>query len=442
MMGAVLTLALLAANAFFVGAEFAFVMARRAKMEQLAAQGNRTAKIAAAATKELSLMLAGAQLGITMASIGLGYISKPAVASLIEKALMPFVTLPAGVLQTVSYALALSIVLYFHLVVGEHIPKNIAIARPDAALLWIARPFNLYARLFRPFIKLLNGMANASLRLARVEPKDELFSAGSPGDLSAVLRVLKREGIIEDVRHRLLSGTLTFNGLDAESVMVPRTRVTAVSNQASVAEIEEVVRVTGLTRLPLFDGDLDHVIGFIHAKDLLRAPQHRRDHPPHRGMVREMLVVPASRKLGDLLGDMRTSRRHLAVVMDEHGGTAGIVTLEDVLMEIVGETGNLGAAGQKIRSLGPGRFILPGDLRPGEVEAAIGLSLPEGDYETLGGFIMLHLGRLPSKGDEVTHASAALRVKQMNGRRIDLVEVLLSADPGIDPALEEPTTHG
>lgn len=441
MIGAVLTLTLLAGNAFFVGAEFAFVMARRAKMEQLAAQGNRTAKIAVAATRELSLMLAGAQLGITMTSIGLGYIAEPAIASLIERALIPYVTLPPGVLHTVSFILALSIVLYFHLVVGEHIPKNIAIAKPDASLLWIARPFNLYARLFRPFIKLLNGMANASLRLARVEPKDELFSAASPGDLSAILRVLKKEGVIEDVRHRLLSGTLTFSGLDAESVMVPRTRITAVSNQASVAEVEEVVRKTGLTRLPLFDGDLDHVIGFIHAKDLLRAPRHRRDQPPHRGVVREMLVVPASRKLGDLLGDMKTSRRHLAVVIDEHGGTAGIVTLEDVLMEIVGEPGNLRVGGQKILSLRPGHFILPGDLRPGEVEAAIGLSLPGGDYETLGGFMMLHLGRLPSTGDEVTHASAALRVKQMTGRRIDLVEVLLSADPSLDLALGEPTTH-
>lgn len=441
MIGATLIIALLAANAFFVGAEFAFVMARRAKMEQLAARGNRTAKIASAATKELSLMLAGAQLGITMTSIGLGYFAEPAVASLIERALTPYVTLPANVLHTISFVLALSVVLYFHLVVGEHIPKNIAIAHPDASLLWIARPFNLYARLFRPFIRLLNGMANAGLRLVGVEPKDELFSAASPSDLSAILRMLKKEGVIEDVRHRLLSGTLTFNSLDAESIMVPRTRITAISHQASAAEIEDRLRETGLTRLPLFDGDLDHMVGFVHGKDLLRVPQNRRHLPPHRSLVKELLLVPASRKLGDLLGDMRTSRRHLAVVIDEHGGTAGIVTLEDILVEIVGETGDLKTGAQTVRQMGPGHFVVPGDLRRDEVRAAIGLNLPEGDYETLAGFMMVHLGRLPVTGDEVSLGAATFRIKRIRSRQVDLVEVLLSTEHPTGSDLEEPSKH-
>ena len=425
MIGALLTMALLAANAFFVSAEFAFVMARRAKMEQLAAAGNRKAQIAVVATKELSLMLAGAQLGITMTSIGLGYVAEPAVASLIERALTPFVSLPSGALHTISFVLALGLVLYFHLVVGEHIPKNIAIARPDASLLWIARPFNFYVRLFRPFIRFLNGMANAGLRLMRVQPKDELFSTASPEDVTAILRVLKKEGVIEDFRHRMLSGTLTLNSLDAESVMVPRTRVVAVSAQATVAQIERVVIETGRTRLPVFDGDIDNLIGFVHAKDLLRRTGHGGDRQLPHASIRKMLLVPVSRKLRDLLVDMRSARRHLAAVIDEHGGTAGIVTLEDILKEFVGEITDVDEAGPgRVRRLGQSRFLVPGKLRPDELESELGLVLPEGDFETIGGFLMDQLGRVPREGDEVRSGNTTFKVQRMKKRQVDQVEIL------------------
>lgn len=425
MRGALLTLALLAANAFFVGAEFAFVMARRARMEELAAAGNRKAKIAVSATKELSLMLAGAQLGITMTSIGLGYVAEPAIATVIERALMPYVTLPAGTLHAISFAIALSIVLYFHLVVGEHIPKNIAIAKPDASLLWIARPFNFYARAFRPFILLLNGMANTGLRLVRVEPKDELFTDASSGDIAAILRVLKKEGVIEDFRHRLLTGTLTFSGLDAESVMVPRTQIVSVSAQASISEIENVVVETGRTRLPVFQGDIDNLIGFIHAKDLLKLEAGNGERTLPRSSIRELLLVPPSRKLGSLLADMRSNHKHLAAVIDEHGGTAGIVSLEDVLGEIVGEiSGDHRTDDGEIRRLGPHHFFVPGRLRPDEFELATGLSLPEGDYETVAGFLMFSLGRIPRVGDVVTCDAGSLRVLRMNERQVKVVEVL------------------
>lgn len=425
MIGALVAVALLAVNAFFVGAEFAFVTARRAKMEELAEGGNRRAKIAVAATRELSFMLAGAQLGITMASIGLGYVAEPAVASLIEQALTPFVSLPSALLHTISFIVALSLVLYFHLVVGEHIPKNIAIAKPDASLLWIAVPFNFYATLFRPFIRLLNGLANGALRLIRIHPKDELFSAASPGDVASILRVLNKEGVIKDFQHRMLSGTLTLHSLDAESIMVPRTEVIAVPIQATVAEIERVVVETERTRLPVFEGDIDNLIGFVHAKDLLRTSGSSNDRPVPRRLIRELLLVPPSKKLSGLLGDMRSARVHLAAVIDEHGGTAGIVTLEDVLKEIVGEIlDESGGQADKVRRVGPNRFLVPGKLRPDELESATGVVLPEGDYETLGGFIMQELGRLPREGDEVRCQTATLKVQRMNDRQVQHIEVV------------------
>ncbi len=434
MIGVLITLAFLAANAFFVGAEFAYVVARRARMEELAAEGNRSAAIAAGATRELSFMLAGAQLGITMSSIALGAVAEPAIATSIERAIAPFITIPPAALHTISFIVALSIVLYFHLVVGEHIPKNIAIAKPDESLLWIARPFNIFSKVFGPFIRLLNGMANTSLRLVGVQPKDELFAAASPADIASILRVLRKEAVIDEPRHRLLSGTVTFSRLDAKAVMVPRPEVLAVSAKSSVAEIEKVVMDSGRTRLPVYEDDIGHLVGFVHAKDILKVPPENRDRPLPRSLLREMLVVLENRQLGALLTDMRRSRKHLAVVIDEHGETAGIVTLEDVLEEIVGEISDeFERDVLKVDRVGPDRFLVQGKLRPDELEVATGLMLPQGDYETLGGFLMASLGRVPKVGDVVAQDSGTLKVRRMRGRRVDLIEVALDPSGGDTP---------
>ncbi|MDQ3981578.1 MAG: hemolysin family protein, partial [Actinomycetota bacterium] len=328
---------LLVANGFFVGAEFAVIAARRTKIDGLAATGDFRARLAQKSIKELSFMLAGVQLGITMASLGLGAVAEPAVAHLIERGLESVAELPSGLLHSISFVVALTIVVFFHMVVGEMAPKNIAIAEPEKSALWVAIPLRIYANLFRPFIRLLNGIANAGIRLLGVEPQEERTEVHTAGELRAMIADSAREGMLGVFEHRLLSGAIGFGTRDAAAIMVPRTEMVAAPATITPAELERLVLDTGHSRFPVFAGDVDNVLGFVHAKDLLKMAPSARDEPLERRWIRQMLVVPESLRLHPLLVNMRRERRQFALVVDEHGGTAGIVTLEDLLEELVGE---------------------------------------------------------------------------------------------------------
>lgn len=420
----VATVVLLLANGLFVAAEFALTAARRSKMEQLASEGNARARAALASIRELSLMLAGAQLGITIASLLLGYISEPAIAHLIESGLEPWVGLPASVLHSISFVVALTIVVFLHMVIGEMAPKNIAIAEPERSALWLAAPFRLFVNFFRPFIHLLNLLANGILRLVGVEPVNEIHSAHSAEEIGAMISESHRGGMLDRFEHRLLSGAIMFRGLDAAAVMIPRTELTAVPLSATPSEIEKLVLETGLSRFPVYTEDIDSVIGFFHAKDLLRVTPKERDRPLPRRLLRQMLIVPESRKLHPLLFDMRRERRHFALVIEEHGGTAGVVTIEDLIEELVGEIrdehddSELG-----IERLDEGRFLVPGTLRIHEAADRLDVELPQGDYETVAGFLMHRLQRIPRRRDSVDHDGWSLRVRTMHRRRV--VQVLI-----------------
>jgi CBS domain containing-hemolysin-like protein len=332
-----ITLGLLVANGFFVAAEFALTAARWTRLEELADGGNSRARVALSSIRELSFMLAGAQLGITMASLGLGYVAEPAVARLIEAALHTVVEIPEGALHSISLAIALAIVVFLHMVIGEMAPKNIAISEAETTALWLAVPFRLYANVFRPFIAVLNALANRSLRLFEVEPQNEIFSKHTAEEIGSMVEESAKQGMMREFEHRLLSGAVALGERDAASVMVPRTEMTAVPVTSTPEDIERVVLETGHSRIPLYTRDVDDIAGFFHAKDLLRIPDDRRAEPISRKYIRQMLVVPESRKLRPLLVDMRRRRQHLALVVDEHGGTSGVVTLEDLLEELVGE---------------------------------------------------------------------------------------------------------
>lgn len=417
------SIGLLLANAFFVAMEFALIAARRTKMEQLANEGNRRARLSLSSLRELSFMLAGAQLGITMASLGLGAIAEPAVAELIEAGLQPGVNLSPTVVHTISAVIALTIIVFLHMVVGEMAPKNVAIAAPEQSALWLAAPSRAYANLFRPFITLLNAVANGTLRLVRVEPQDELVSVHTAGEIGVMVAESAKEGMIKEWEHRLLTGAVGLSDLDAAAAMVPRTEVTAMPASSSAAEIEAVVLSSGHSRIPLFEGDIDNILGFVHAKDLLRIGP-PGDQPIPRHLIRPMLLVPESRKLQDLLVDMRTQRRHFAVVIDEHGGTAGVVTMEDLIEELVGDIRDEHDLSEPaLRELSDGQFIAPGALRIDEAAGRLGLELPEGEYETIAGFIMDRLGRIPNRNDVVEHDGWLLRVRTMDKRRV--VQVLI-----------------
>lgn len=332
-----LTAVLVLLNGFFVGVEFALVGSRRSRLEELAAAGNRRARAALEASSELNLHLAGAQLGVTLASLGIGAVSEPAFAHLVEAALDGVVELPPGVTQTIGFTIGLGVVVFLHMVIGEVVPKNLALAGPERALLWMASPARLYLRLTRPLLRLLQGAANAGVRLLRVEPRDELSGVHTASELAVMVAESHEEGLIEEFAHDLLAGVLDFGDRDVSSVMVPRERVVTVSRRDTVAEIEQVVVRSGHSRLPVVDTDVDAVLGFVHAKDLLTLPAEAHDEVLPLRLVRRMLVVAPERSLEDLLLAMRRARIHFAVVIDRERRTAGVVTLEDLLEELVGD---------------------------------------------------------------------------------------------------------
>jgi CBS domain containing-hemolysin-like protein len=316
------------------------------------------------------------------------------------------------------------IIVFLHMVIGEMAPKNIAIAEPEHSALWLALPLRLYANLFRPFIWALNQLANAGCRLVGIQPIDEIDSAHTSEEISAMITASARSGMIERFKERLLSGAIELGERDAGSAMIPRTELQAIPRTATPAEIEALVVTSGYTRIPVYGDGIDEMIGFFNAKDLLKLAPEERDRPILSRYIRQMLVVPESRKLRSLLVDMRRARRHVALVIDEHGGTAGIVALEDVLEELVGEIRDEHDIGEMgVEELGPRRWLVPGGLRIDEAAAGLGVELPEGEYETIAGFLMDRLGRIPKRRDSVEHDGWRLRVRSMHRRRV--VQVLI-----------------
>jgi CBS domain containing-hemolysin-like protein len=331
-----IALALLALNGFFVAAEFALLAARRSKIEQLVADGNRRARSALAGLRELSLMLAGAQLGITMCSLGLGAIAEPALAHLFEDGL-ELLGVPSWLQHAIAFTVALAIVVFLHMVVGEMAPKSWAITHPESSAVLLAPPFRAFTRLARPVIAVLNLAANGVVRLFRVQPQDELAMPHSASDLAVLLDESGARGLLPRPDSELLGRALRLRGRTAAAILTPRGEVVAVPATASVAEVEWVGYGAGRSRLPVYDDRLDRVVGVLHVKDALLQSPGLRPTVTARQLARPALFVPASRELEALLEDLKSARQHLAVVTDEAGAVAGVVTLEDLLEEIAGE---------------------------------------------------------------------------------------------------------
>ncbi len=431
------TFALLLANGFFVAAEFALLAARRSRIEQLADSGARGARQALAGISELSLMLAGAQLGITMASLGLGAVAEPAIATGLEHALERF-HLPSGLLHGIAFTIALLIVVFLHMVIGEMAPKSLAIANPERSALWLAPPFRAFTWVTRPFIRLLNSMANAIVRLCGVTPQEELAAAHAPSDLLMLVKESAEHGTLPRDQHGLLERALDLSGLDAESAMTPRRDIVAVEADAPLDELERVAGESGRSRLPVYDDELDRVVGIVHVKDVLRVPNDERATVTTRSLARPAFIAVESRPIEDLMLDMREARAHVALVVDEYGSVSGLVALEDLIEELIGDFDDETDAAmqrrdeQRSTSRRPdGTYTVPATLRPDELEDLTGVALPEGDYETVAGYVIAELERLPDVGDRVSAPGCELEVSQVDGTR--LVELVLrptTAPPG------------
>ncbi len=330
-------LALLLANGFFVAVEFALIASRRTKLEAMAEEGVAGARLALGSMRNLNIQLAGAQLGITMASLVLGYVAEPAVAGLIEGVVERFVEVPEGLLHTIGFVVALTIVAFLHMVIGEMVPKNIAIAAPERTLLALALPNRLYLTLFGPLLRFLNAISNAGVRLFGIEPQDELTSAASADELAVMLGASRDEGLIEEVAHQLLTGVLDLGARTITTVLVPSAEVVWLPRSATPEEAEALVVSSGHTRLLVAGASQDDVLGFVHAKDLLDLPEAARSRPLPLRKVRRMLLLGDEISLDEALLAMQQARIHVAVVTDRDGRNLGIVTLEDVIEALVGD---------------------------------------------------------------------------------------------------------
>ena len=409
--------------------------ADRSRIEHLAADGDRRATLVESLLRHLSFHLSGAQLGITITSLVVGFLAGPVVAPLLEPALEPVVG--AGAVEGVAVAVALVLATVGQMVLGELVPKTAAIAKPEATALRVARPVSVYGRVFGPVIRMLNRSADATVRLLGIEPREELATVRSLPELQLLFAASADEGVLARSAEELLHRSIRLANKTAADALVPRPDVRAVPLEATAQELVVVAAETGYSRFPVLGTDLDDVRGVVHVKAVLGVDRAERVRTPVAELMGEVHAVPESRQLDELLTEMRDARNHLAVVVDEYGGTAGIITLEDVIEEVVGDIADeydvqLAAL---VRRLGPGRFSLAGSLHLDEVADVTGLELPEGDYETLAGYLLDRLGAIPTGGEQVEVDGWRLRVDEMDRRRI--ATVLLDA-----PAAAAPTDGG
>jgi CBS domain containing-hemolysin-like protein len=415
---------LLALNGFFVAAEFSLLASRRSRIEQLAAEGDKRARHALAGLRELTLMLAGAQLGITMCSLGLGAVAEPAVGRIIEGVLGEVFTLSDTARHLIAFTIALSIVVFLHMVVGEMAPKSWAISHPENSSLLLARPFRLFARIFRPLIRLLNWMANAVVRLVGVEPQDERAMAHSPSDLLLLIEESAGRGGIAADEHQLLARSLELSGLTAANAMTPRRDIVSVAADETAAVVAEAAHRTGRTRVIVHEGDLDHVRGFVHAKDVIRLEHGTWSTTQAGSIVRPVMVTPEHHGLEDLLLEMRTERHHIALVVDEHGLVLGLVTLEDVIEELIGDFDDESDRRlDECERLADGSYQMNGTTRVEHFEECTGVALPEGDWQTVAGYVIDALDDIPSEGDRVLTDIGEFEVVGMDGFAIDTLRV-------------------
>jgi CBS domain containing-hemolysin-like protein len=426
-----LGLVLLVLNGFFVAAEISLLAARRGVIERLAESGDRRAVIALGALRELPVTFSGAQLGITLASLGLGAVAEPAVAAIFKR-ILATTPLPAGTSIIVSVALALTIVVFLHMVVGEMAPKNLAVARAEDVALWIARPFGLYVRALRPLIVALNGSANLLARAVRVEVVDERELGYSSEELLLVLGQSRERGAIEDAEARMLVGVLELRDVDAEMVMTPRIDLVAVPTTATIEQVLRAAADSGHTRLPVFETDIDHVVGIVHVKDLLLA----RRASTLSDVIRPIVAVPGSRDLESLLRELLQTREQVALVVDEFGGTAGLVTLEDVFEELVGDITDEYDDEPDVVAMPDGTWTVPGTTYRGDLTEELGVDIDDddSDADTVSGWMVDRLGRLLRVGDVLTTAAGwRLEVRSLEGRRAGTILLRPPSRPPVPP---------
>ena len=426
-LGLVGVVAVTLGTAIFVAAEFSLTTLERSQVDHHASEvDDRRARTVAKAHRNLSFQLSGAQLGITITTLVTGYLAQPAIATLISP-LLEDVGLAEGLAAGAAAVIALVLATALSMVFGELVPKNLAIAAPIRTARAVAGIQAAFSRALSWFITGLNGSANWIVRRLGIEPAEELRSARSPQELGSLVVSSAEQGTIDDGMAAVLARSLRVGERAADELMTPRVRVESLSTDDTVADLLAAAARTGFSRFPVVDRDLDDIRGVVHVKQAFSEPRERRAETRLRNVMRTATTVPDSLDGDELLDRLRGAGLQMALVVDEYGGTAGIVTLEDLVEEIVGDVRDEHDRGEaaRFRGTGPDTWIVSGMLRPDELAEVVGWSFPENEiYETLAGYLLAELGRIPSVGDTVEHEGWQMAVTRMDRRRIADVRVV------------------
>ncbi len=411
--GLLVSVLLIGANAFFVAVEFALVASDRNKLESLAAEGRRPARAAVSALKRMSFHLSGAQLGITISSLVLGFVTKSMVSG-----------------SGTFFALAVATV--FQMVFGELIPKNLAVAKPETSAMLLAPAAIVVHGVLGPLIGLFNGAANATVRWLGIEPTEEVEAIASIDELDYLIRVSGADGALEPHTQALLSRTIRFAEKTAADALRPRGQIEALPLDSSIDDLVDIVSRSGHSRYPVFGKGIDDIRGIVNVTAAFDLPVSARGTTLVKDVMTEPVVIPETRELLDAIADMSEHQTQLLVVIDEHGGTEGILTLEDALEEIAGEIDDeYDDAELLMVDQAHGVYLVSGSLGWSELMEVCGLELPDGHYETVAGFFLSEFGGIPIEGDHVYYKGWRLEVAEIERRRIASV-VVTDPDGGSD----------
>jgi len=429
---AILTLVLL--NGFFVAAEFSLVRSRRTRLEAMTRNGDRLARVALRASSNISGVLSASQLGVTLSSLGLGWIAEQTLARMFESL---FTRLPLAIevslSVTIAAVVAYTTVTYLHVVLGELTPKAAALHHPEKFARILAPPLLFFGWVMRPFIWVLNVSATGLLQLFGQSPAGLEESVHSPEELRLLVEQAQEGGSLQQGDADLIDAVFEFSEKNAREVMTPRMEIIALPVDATLPEVLKIVEESGFSRYPVYEESIDNIIGIVLAKELLRVLIPRAGSSDAwkgefslSSLMRPVHVIPGSREVEDVLADFKRRKEHMAIVLDEYGGTAGVVTMEDLLEEIVGEIldeyDTLEDADEPVLTRA-GETLVPGSTNIGELNDRFGLSVPEDIATTIGGYVFGVLGRLPQAGDRVIAGGAIFTVRKIDGRRIDSLAV-------------------
>jgi CBS domain containing-hemolysin-like protein len=425
LVGVVLTVG----TALFVAAEFSLVALDRPSIQKAVDAGEKGARSVLTSHRQLSTQLSVCQVGITLTTLVLGFIASPSVGALLAGPLEA-TGLPSGTASSIAAVLAMLVATGFSMIVGEMVPKTFAVSLPLRTAKVSATPVRWFGLFAKPLIVVLNHVANRTLLTMGIVPQEELSAARSPAELASLVRTSAKAGTLDQGTARLVTASLGFGDQTAEDVMTPRSRATAIERTATVADLVALARRTGHSRFPVIGTDWDDIDGIVHVKKAIAVPFQRREEVPVSALMSPAVFVPETLRLDPLLLQLRQGGMQLAVVVDEYGGTSGVVTLEDLVEEIVGEVSDEHDRGETTgREVREGLWTIPGLWRPDEVRSRVGVEIPEGPaYETVGGWVMAALGRVPVVGDEVEADGWTAQVIDMDGHRVDRVRLLRTSD--------------